>query len=106
MRAFGARGCVSPEQLKRTNTFLAVCRKAKRDKERALIAALSNQDIQKIMARIVIESAVARTSVSREDLKRAGIPEHRIDNNFDAAMRLARMTEPKLDAMLAQPCAA
>src|SRR4051812_24635893 len=99
MRAFGARGCVSDDQLKRSRAMIAQARAARRQKERAEIAALSNLDIQKIMARKMIEAAAARGSIVRADFHQAGIPDHRIDQNRDAAFRLARKQEPKLDAM-------
>jgi hypothetical protein len=102
MRAFGARGFVSQEQLNRTKAFVAARRAERNARERSEIAALSNLDIQKIMARKIVEAAAARGSVSRYDFVQAGIPEHRIDKNRDAAFRLARRQEPKLDAMGAQ----
>lgn len=100
MGCWGARGYVSPEQLKRTDRELAAMRRERRAQERARIAALSNQDIQKIMARVIVARAAASGIVLRLDFHQAGIPEHRIDNNRDAATRLARREEPRLDAML------
>lgn len=105
MRAFGARGFVSPEQLKRSAAVLKKYRRQRQDQQRAEIAALSNKDIQTIMARAAIAAMTARGSVSREDFHQAGIPNHRIDQNFDAAMRQARLQEPKLDAMRGASCA-
>lgn len=101
-RYFGARGCVSQEQLKRSDAYYRLLARKRRAKERAEIAALSNQDIQKIMARQIVDGATKRGSVSRLDFLQAGVPEHRIDSNRDAAFRLARLAEPKLDAMGAQ----
>lgn len=103
MRAFGARGCVSPEMLKRTDRFLAKCRRDTREKMRSEIAALSDFDIRKIMARVLVARAAATGSVERADFLRAGIPDHRIDKNRDAAFVLARRLDPKLDAMGATP---
>lgn len=106
MRAFGARGYVSDGQKKSMDAFLRQCRRAADDRLRAEIRALSNQDIQKIMARKIVEAATNRASVMRADFIQAGIPDHRIDKNRDAAFRLARTIEPKLDAIGAMPCAA
>src|SRR4051794_7618231 len=104
MRAFGARGYVTPQQLKKTERFLAASR---RQKEREKIAALSDQDIVTIMARVITTRAAATAAaggqVARIDFHQAGIPDHRIDKNFDAAMRLARRQDPKLDGMVKQP---
>jgi hypothetical protein len=99
MRAFGARGYLSPEQLKKMNAFLAQCRRDRQVRMRAQIAALSDLDIRKIMASVLVIRAAASGSVERADFLRAGIPDHRIDKNRDAAFRLARKLEPKLDAM-------
>lgn len=102
MRAFGARGFVSEASLQRTRAFLAQCRAKRREKDRAIIVALSDLDIAKIMARVIVEATVARGAVCLDDFKQAGIPEHRIAKNRDAAFRLARKREPKLDAIGAQ----
>lgn len=102
MRAFGAKGHVSKEQLNRDNAYFRQLTRKRRERERAEIATLSNQDIQKIMARRIVEGAVQRSSVCELDFKQAGIPAHRIQKNIDAAFRLARQMEPKLDAMGAQ----
>lgn len=102
MRAFGARGYVSQQQLERTNRILAEMRREQREKERAEIAALSDRDIQKIMARKIIERAPSG-SIFEHDMIQAGIPQHRIASNQDGAMRLARRQCPRLDAILSQP---
>lgn len=103
MRAFGARGYVSREQLKRTDAIVRSMRRAQRQRERARIAALSNKDIALIMARTIVERVRAAASVEIADFLRAGIPQHRIENNRDAAMRQARKLDPSLDANLAMP---
>lgn len=102
VRYFGARECVSKEKLARDNAYFRQLARLRRQRERDQIAALSNQDIQKIMARKIVEGAVNRASVSALDFKQAGIPEHRIEKNLAAAFRLARQLEPRLDAMGAQ----
>lgn len=106
MRCWGAVGFMSAAAYKKANELMRAVRKAADDRERAEIAALSNQDIQKIMARRIRERAAACGSVTEQDFTQAGVPTHRIKKNLDAAMRLARKQEPKLDAMLRQPCAA
>lgn len=106
MRAFGARGFVSPEQLKRTDAVVRAIRRALRVKERARIAALSDRDIVLIMARTIVERIRAAHRVEDEDFSRAGIPAHRLAANKDAAMREARRIEPRIDAMLGMPVAA
>ena len=102
MRAFGARGYVSPEQLKRTDRVLAQMRREQRNQERARIARLSDRDIQAIMARVLCARTPAAGLVERRDFWQAGIPDDRIDANLTAAFRLARRREPRLDQMVAQ----
>lgn len=106
MRCFGARGYVSQEQLKRTERLVRSMRQAQRGRERARIAALSNQDIARIMARTIVERVRAAASVEIADFLRAGIPVHRIEKNRDAAMRQARKLDPSLDAILSMPVSA
>ncbi|MBV9549822.1 MAG: hypothetical protein JO256_09145 [Alphaproteobacteria bacterium] len=107
MRAFGARGFVSQEQLKRDAAMIAAMRRERRKRdiarERERIAALSNPDIVKIMARAIVEAVRAGRAVEKSDMTRAGVPEHRIAPNRDAAMRAARRIEPRLDHMARQP---
>lgn len=84
------------------DAFLRQANREARARERATIAALSNQDIQKIMARVLVQRTTACGSVTRQDFHQAGVPDHRIDKNRAAAFALARRREPKLDAMGAQ----
>ena len=105
-RCWGAAGFMSDAAYKKMNQLMRADRKAAAARERDKIAALSNQDIQKIMARVIRTRAADCGSVTRQDFLQAGIPEHRIDKNRDAAFRLARQQEPKLDAMGSAPCAA
>jgi hypothetical protein len=73
--------------------------KARRERERERIARLSDRDIQLIMARKITEAAAQRGEVQRRDFHQAGIPDARIDANFDPAMALARRRDTALDAM-------
>jgi hypothetical protein len=102
-RYFGARGCVSEQQRKKMDDFLAKYRQELATKERARIARLSDRDIQKIAARKIVEAARRSGSVTRRDLHQGGIPDHRIDSNLAQAFALARRMEPMLDAMGATP---
>jgi hypothetical protein len=106
MRAFGARGYVSPEQLKKTASLVRALRRDRVKRERQRIAALSNQDIARIMARTIVERVRAAAAVEMADFLRAGIPAHRIEKNRDAAMRQARKLDPSIDQALAMPVAA
>lgn len=106
MRAFGARGFVSPEQLKRTDDVVRAIRRALRVQQRARIAALSDRDIVLIMARTIVDRVREVQRVEDEDFARAMIPLHRMAANKDAAMREARRIEPRIDAMLGAPVAA
>lgn len=107
MRAFGARGSVSPQQKKSMDAFLRKCVREHCMKQRAEIAVLSNVDIQTRMASVIIDGASRNPpGVERRDFHQAGLPDHRLDQNMAGAMRRARKHEPRLDAMMARPCAA
>jgi hypothetical protein len=81
----------------------AALRRANLDRERARIARLSDNDTVRIMARVIAQAAHRRGEVDRRDFRQAGIPDARIDANFDAAMSRARRIDSAIDGMGALP---
>lgn len=93
MRIWGARGSVSPEQIKKTKRHLAKCRGDQNIKRRAQIAALSNKDIQIIMADVIVDAITARGHVAAHDFANAGLPAHRLEANKAAAIAKAEAAQ-------------
>jgi hypothetical protein len=91
---------------KRMDAYLRECRRIANATKRAEIRALSDRDIQKMMARVIIGAAIERGCVIMKDFFNKGLPEHRLKKNKDAAFRLARRIYPKLDEIGDMPWAA
>lgn len=93
MRYWGARGYA--KETKEQKRDRAILRQAAiRDR----IARLTDNDAASIMGRVLAERATSG-SVSRDDFKRAGIPDSKIDALLDLAFVRARAREPLLDQM-------
>lgn len=96
-----ARGYVSPEKLKRDNAIIAQMRRAQNLRRRAEIARLSDKDIALLAAEVIVTTVPARGRVIDSDFDNAGLPLDRVRQLKTKAMALARLKEPRIDAMLA-----
>lgn len=71
----------------------------RRAAQRPAIRELTGRDAVALMAAKIVERSRAAGEVAREDFRQAGIPDHLIEANRDAAFARARRIEPNLDAM-------
>jgi len=100
-----AGGWDSPAKYRRKQRAEAAARHARIGQERERITRLSDRDIRAIMVRVIAgnrqRSGVIeeRLTIDRADFHRAGIPDSRIDANFEAALTLARQVNCRIDAM-------
>lgn len=91
----------------RTSDEHDAVRRALRDRlpapPRPEIRRLTDADAVALMSAKIAERTRACGAVERADFLQAGIPDHLITANLDAAFARARRLEPKLDAMAATP---